>query len=127
MPLMADTLRSNSGTGIADVTSIPQINNKHIVSLLVPLPPTHVEQEAIAGALSDADALIESLEQLLTKKRQIKQGAMQDLLTGKKRLPGFSGKWKVETFGETFQYYATATNSRSDLLPAGNTYLRPLW
>ena len=107
---------------IADVTSIPQINNKHIVSLLVPLPPTHVEQEAIAGALSDADALIESLEQLLTKKRQIKQGAMQDLLTGKKRLPGFSGKWKVETFGKTFQYYATATNSRSDLLPAGNTF-----
>src|ERR1019366_9008646 len=46
----------------------------------------------IAEALSDADALIESLEQLLTKKRQIKQGAMQELLTGKKRLPGFQSK-----------------------------------
>ena len=55
------------------------------------LPPTKAEQEAIAEALSDADALIESLEQLLAKKRQIKQGAMQELLTGKKRLPGFSG------------------------------------
>jgi restriction endonuclease S subunit len=53
------------------------------------LPPTKVEQEAIAGALSDADALIQSLERLLTKKRQIKQSAKQELLTGKKRLPGF--------------------------------------
>ena len=64
---------------------------------LVPTPPSAAEQEAIAEALSDADALIESLEQLLTKKRQIKQGAMQELLTGKKRLPGFSGDWQWTT------------------------------
>ena len=57
-----------------------------------PLPPTKAEQEAIAEALSDADALIESLEHLIAKKRQIKQGAMQELLTGKKRLPGFETK-----------------------------------
>ena len=56
------------------------------------LPPTKAEQESIAEALSDADALIESLEQLLAKKRHIKQGAMQELLTGKKRLPGFEIK-----------------------------------
>ncbi len=48
--------------------------------------------------MNDADALIESLEQLLAKKRQLKQGAMQELLTGKKRLPGFSGKWEVKPF-----------------------------
>lgn len=54
----------------------------------VPLPPL-VEQEAIAEALFDADALIESLEQLIAKKRLIKQGVMQELLTGKRRLPGF--------------------------------------
>ena len=53
------------------------------------VPPTRTEQEAIAQALSDADALIEWLEQLIAKKRQIKQGAMQELLTGKKRLPDF--------------------------------------
>ncbi len=58
----------------------------------IPLPPTKAEQEAIAKALSDADALIESLEQLLAKKCQLKQGAMQKLLTGKKRLPGFQVK-----------------------------------
>jgi type I restriction enzyme S subunit len=85
---------------VADITSIPQINNKHIKPLLLPLPPTHTEQTAIAEALSDADALIESLEQLLTKKRQIKQGAMQDLLTGKERLPGFDGSWARLPLGE---------------------------
>ena len=56
-----------------------------------PLPlPSIEEQETIAEALSDADALIELLEQLLAKKRHLKQGTMQELLTGKKRLPGFS-------------------------------------
>jgi type I restriction enzyme S subunit len=66
----------------------------------IPIPPTKVEQEAIAEALSDADDLIESLEQLLAKKLQIKQGAMQELLTGKKRLPGFSGEWEVKRLGD---------------------------
>ncbi len=60
----------------------------------LPVPPTLAEQEAIAEALSDADAWIESLEQLIAKKRQIKQGAMQEFLTGKRRLPGFRGEWK---------------------------------
>jgi type I restriction enzyme S subunit len=60
----------------------------------IPIPPTKDEQEAIAEALSDADALIESLEQLIAKKRQLKRGAMQELLTGKKRLSGFSGEWQ---------------------------------
>jgi type I restriction enzyme S subunit len=51
------------------------------------------EQEAIAESLSNADTLIESLERLIAKKRHLKQGAMQELLTGKTRLPGFSGEW----------------------------------
>jgi type I restriction enzyme, S subunit len=62
------------------------------------LPSKEDEQEAIAEALSDADALIESLEQLIAKKRQIKQGAMQELLIGKRRLPGFGeGKGYKQT------------------------------
>jgi type I restriction enzyme S subunit len=69
-------------------------------SIDIPLPPTLTEQEAIAGALSDADALIESLEQLIAKKRLVKQGAMQELLTGKRRLPGFSGEWEVKRLGD---------------------------
>lgn len=78
----------------------PGLNCGDLEKFLIPLPPTKAEQEAIAEALSDADTLIESLEQLLAKKRHIKQGAMQKLLTGKKRLPGFSGEWKVMRLGE---------------------------
>jgi type I restriction enzyme S subunit len=85
---------------IADTTSIPQINNKHITPFLIPLPPTKAEQRVIATALSDADALITSLEKLISKKRNIKQGAMQELLSYKKRLPGFSGKWEMKKLGE---------------------------
>jgi type I restriction enzyme S subunit len=59
------------------------------------LPPFS-EQQAISSTLSDIDALITALEQLITKKRNIKQGAMQQLLTGKKRLPGFRGEWEVK-------------------------------
>ncbi len=70
-------------------TTMASLNQEILNKLLIPVPPTVAEQEVIAEALSDADALIESLEQLIAKKRQIKQGAMQELLTGKRRLPGF--------------------------------------
>ena len=66
----------------------------------IPLPDFS-EQQAIASALSDADALISSLEELLTKKRQLKQAAMQELLTGKTRLEGFDGDWEEKRLGET--------------------------
>lgn len=78
------------------------------------LPPTKAEQEAIAEALSDADALIESLEQLVAKKRQLKQGTMQELLTGKKRLPGFTGKWEVKRVSE-FGGIVTGGTPRTDI------------
>lgn len=71
------------------------INLEKLNPFRIKLPPL-AEQEAIAEALSDGDALIEGLERLIAKKRLIKQGAMQDLLTAKRRLPGFSGEW-VET------------------------------
>ncbi len=81
----------------------PKLMNDVMKRIKIPLPPTKAEQEAIAEALSDADVLIEYLEQLLTKKRHLKQGAMQELLTGKKRLPGFSGEWVEKLFGEIAQ------------------------
>ena len=73
-------------------STMVNLNQGTLRNLLIPLPPTTAEQETIAKALSDADALIESLEHLLVKKRQIKQGAMQELLTGRTRLPGFEVK-----------------------------------
>lgn len=80
-------------------SSVDSVRREMIARMLIPLP-TKAEQEAITRALSDADALIESLEQLLAKKRQLKQAAMQELLTGKRRLPGFSGEWEVRPFDE---------------------------
>ena len=77
-------------------SSVDSVRREMIAGMLIPFPLKLAEQRAIADALSDADALIESLKQLLTKKRQIKKGAMQELLTSKKRLPGFSGKWEVK-------------------------------
>ena len=71
-------------------SNYPAISKKDIELLKIPLPPLH-EQTAIANALSDIDALIESIEKLITKRRNIKLGTMQQLLTGKKRLPGFGG------------------------------------
>ena len=86
---------------VKTTSAIPHISPSDIRSFKIGVPPTKAEQEAIAGALSDADALIESMEQLITKKRQVKQGAMQELLTGKKRLPGFSGEWETKRLGNT--------------------------
>lgn len=73
--------------------------------------PSRNEQQAIAQALSDADALIESLSLLLAKKRQIKQGAMQELLTGNKRLPGFVDSWGSAMIGSFTDCTAGGTPS----------------
>lgn len=71
----------------------PLITGSQLKSLVVPIPPKQ-EQQAIATALSDTDELINSLGRLIAKKEAIKTGAMQELLTGKKRLDGFSGEWE---------------------------------
>ncbi len=68
----------------------------------IPLPPLP-EQSAIATVLSDTDTLIEHLDTLITKKKAIKQGTMQQLLTGKKRLPGFTGKWEMKKLGDVLE------------------------
>lgn len=67
-------------------------------ALQIILPPLH-EQRAIATALSDVEALLVALEQLVAKKRDLKRAAMQQLLTGQTRLPGFSGEWEETTLG----------------------------
>lgn len=70
-----------------------------------PIPyPALKEQTAIAEAVSDADNLIFSLQKLIEKKKAIKQGTMQELLTGKKRLPGFSGKRKRKKLGNYIKF-----------------------
>jgi type I restriction enzyme S subunit len=79
----------------------PGINGEEYVSFSFPLPSLP-EQDTIAEVLSDMDSLIASLEKLIAKKKAIKQGAMQELLTGKERLPGFGGEWVDTIFGNCF-------------------------
>ena len=98
--LMSTGVRSNLLKKIGGST-VGHAKVEDIRNLQLPLPPAKIEQEAIAEALSNADALIESLEELLVKKREIKQGAMQELLTAKKRLPGFSEKWDLKRLGDS--------------------------
>ena len=71
----------------------------------IPVPPTLDEQRAIAGALSDVDALLGVLDRMLTKKRDLKQAAMQQLLTGQTRLPGFKGKWEEHEVQDVIERY----------------------
>ena len=81
-------------------SGVPGVNRNDLHVETVTLPTNLSEQRAIAAALSDADALIESLEQLLAKKRDLKQAAMQQLLTGQTRLPGFHGEWQMKRLGD---------------------------
>ena len=80
--------------------TINQITKRDFEEIIIPIPIDEAEQRAIAKALSDVDAYIVKLEKLIAKRRHIKQGTMQELLTAKRRLPGFSGEWLNKTLGD---------------------------
>lgn len=102
--------------------TINQITNRSLNSFCIPFPASTDEQVMIAEALSDVDALINSLEALLTKKRNIKTGVMQELLTGRTRLPGFSDEWNETTLGELCELYQPETISQTQMDDAA-TYI----
>ena len=81
-------------------SNYPAINSRDVKLIEIPCPPQVSEQRAIAEVLSDVDGLINALEALIAKKRVIKQATMQQLLTGKTRLPGFSGEWETKRLGD---------------------------
>jgi type I restriction enzyme S subunit len=83
---------------------------KKFVLSLPPIP----EQRAIATALSDVDALLGSLERLIAKKRDLKQAAMQQLLTGQTRLPGFHGEWELKRLGDVVEIVMGQSPSSSN-------------
>lgn len=107
----------------ATQTSIAHLPKDKFQTLPLPKPPL-AEQTAIAEALSDADALIEGLERLIAKKRLIKQGAMQDLLTARRRLPGFSGEWESKQLAEIGQVKTGLTYSPQNVSLYGTLVLR---
>ena len=87
-------------------TKVSAISKSAIAGTMIAVPKRE-EQAEIAATLSDIDALIANLEKLITKKKAIKQGAMQELLTGKRRLPGFDGEWKTETWGDVLSCFSS--------------------
>ena len=87
-------------SAMAQGDAIVHISTESIGKVLVPLPPL-TEQQRIAKALSDVDALISTTEKLIQKKKNIKQGTMQNLLTGNKRLPGFGPQTKSPGYKQT--------------------------
>lgn len=92
-------------------TKVTSISRAGFVSTHVAIPPKS-EQEKIAEALSDVDGFLAAMTKLIEKKRAIKQGAMQQLLAGKKRLAGFTGKWVEKRFDECFDLVGNNTFAR---------------
>lgn len=101
----------------AKTTTMTTVDQGVIAKLPVPVPPIS-EQRAIATVLSDVDDLLSSIDQLIAKKRNLKQAAMQQLLTGKTRLPGFSGEWEVKRLGD-ITHIKTGSRNNEDKVSDG--------
>ena len=104
-------------------TSIAHLPTDKLEIVPVPVPSRH-EQRAIVAVLSDADRLLESLDIVIAKKRSIKQAAMQQLLTGNVRLPGFHGKWKTKSLGEIGNFLKGRGIKRDDVSHEGYRCIR---
>ena len=104
-------------------SSVDSVRLEMIAGMKIPMPPP-TEQRAIAEALSDVDELLGALERLIVKKRAIKQAAMQQLLTGKTRLPGFSGAWETKLLGELGAFSKGRGIKREDVSDTGLPCIR---
>ena len=125
----------NQYVQMAAGSSVQNLNKDKVTDLQLKIPPLP-EQQRIAKALSDVDALISTTEKLIQKKKNIKQGAMQNLLTGKKRLPGFAKStnykqselglipedWEVKSLGEIFEFRPNNTFTRDCLNDSKGEY-----
>ena len=97
------------------------LNQSTLAKLRVQFPPI-AEQRAIAEALSDVDALLNGLDRLIAKKRDLKQAAMQQLLTGQTRLPGFRGDWEVKRLGDLGMIYGGLTGKSKEDFGSGENF-----
>jgi type I restriction enzyme S subunit len=103
LAVLLDERFSRFAESVSVRSGIPKINREELAEFRVPLPP-YAEQRMIGQALSDVDALIAALQRLISKKHDIKDGAMQQLLTGSTRLPGFAGEWREERLGDFLRF-----------------------
>jgi type I restriction enzyme S subunit len=99
--------------------TINQITNKSLNSFQIAVPSVTEEQVSIAAALSDVDALLQELDRLIAKKRDIKQATMQQLLTGQTRLPGFVEEWEEVTLRDLITSLEAGVSVNSVNDPAG--------
>ncbi len=114
-------------------SSQQNLSKDDILNFCIAYPNSKTEQSAIATAISDVEVLIEKLERLIEKKQNTKQGVMQELFTGKRRLAGFSGKWEVKKIGELLDYEQPTKylvkdteyrdNFNTPVLTAGKTFI----
>jgi restriction endonuclease S subunit len=110
--------------GLAKPGTQIYVNTDDVIELRLATPPLP-EQRAIAAALSDVDGLLGGLDRLIAKKRDLKQAAMQQLLTGQTRLPGFHGEWEIVTLGEILTLIADYTaNGSFESLSLNVTYFQ---
>lgn len=107
-------LESRDYSGLNTGTAQPKLNKQSCLAIQVPKPPLR-EQRQIAAALEDVDGWIDALQQLIVKKQAIKQGMMQQLLTGRSRLPGFGEQWSDVRLGDHVSYVKTVALSRAQL------------
>jgi type I restriction enzyme S subunit len=105
----------------AGTSTIPDLNHGDFYSIYLPLPPLP-EQRAIATALSDVDGLLGGLDRLIAKKRDLKQAAMQQLLTAQTRLPGFHGEWEVKRLKQVAEI-STGINKPLSEMGSGALYV----
>jgi type I restriction enzyme S subunit len=99
------------------------LRRDEVLGCPLPLPPLR-EQKAIAQTLSDVDVLIAALDKLIAKKRNIKTATMQQLLTGKTRLPGFGGEWEIKKLGELGIFSKGSGIRKNDVLDDGLPCIR---
>ena len=104
-------------------TGIPQLTAPQVAHYSLPVP-SECEQRTIAEALLDVNGLLRALEALIAKKRTIKQATMQQLLTGKTRLPGFSGEWEMKRLGELGTFFKGRGIKREDISDEGFPCIR---
>ena len=111
---------ARQATGSAQLNFGPS----HLKKVILPVAMEPGEQLAIAGALRDVDGLIRSLDQLIAKKRDLKQAAMQQLLTGRTRLPGFSGGWDLKRLVEIGTFSKGKSIRKDEVVPEGLPCIR---
>lgn len=107
---IGDWCRSNVSTN-----TLMAVNIKELKEYPLSLPPTETEQKRIAEVLSDVDALIKELDALIEKKRMVLKATMEDLLTARRRLPGFSEPWQEDIIDNVCSVTTGASNSQDQV------------